>query len=48
MSYQIDTLREAVAAADTLLATITERAETPDAPPQTETLWPENTDPQGD
>ena len=30
------------------LATITERAETPDAPPQTETLWPENTDPQGD
>lgn len=31
-----------------VLATITERAETPDAPPQTETLWPENPDPQGD
>jgi hypothetical protein len=24
------------------------RAETPDAPPQTETLWPENPDTQGD
>ena len=30
------------------LAAPPERAETPDAPPQTETLWPENPDPQGD
>ena len=30
------------------LATPPERAETPDAPPQVETLWPENPDTQGD
>ena len=30
------------------LTTLTERTETPDAPPQVETLWPENPDPQGD
>ena len=29
-------------------AQITKRDETPDAPPQTETLWPENPDTQGD
>ena len=27
---------------------LTERAETPDEPPQIETLWPENPETQGD
>lgn len=31
-----------------VLAALTERAETPDAPPQTDTLWPKNPDTQGD
>ncbi len=30
------------------LAALTERAETPDAPPQTETLWLDSTETQGD
>ena len=41
-------LRAALEAAIPVLAAITERAETPDAPPQTDTLWPQNPDTQGD